>query len=69
LAYALKKLGNAVNAAEFMRCLNALCEEGDERYRQVVANILNSVRQITLLEVAESIDELLCDKFWVGVYE
>lgn len=38
LAYALKKLGNAVDAAEFMRCLNALCEEGDARYRQVVAS-------------------------------
>jgi hypothetical protein len=37
LAYALKKLGNREDAAEFMRCLNAICEEGDARYRQVAA--------------------------------
>jgi hypothetical protein len=38
LAHALKKLGNPEDAAEFMRCLNAICEEGDARYRQVVAS-------------------------------
>ena len=38
LAYALKKLGNQEDAAEFMRCLNAICEEGDARYRQVAAS-------------------------------
>jgi len=38
LAYALKKLGNPEDAAEFMRCLNAICEEGDARYRQVAAS-------------------------------
>jgi len=38
LAYALKKLGNPENAAEFMRCLNAICEEGDAQYRRVVAS-------------------------------
>jgi hypothetical protein len=38
LAHALKKLGNPVDAAEFMRCLNAICEEGDARYRQIVAS-------------------------------
>ncbi len=38
LAYALKKLGNAEDAAEFIRCLNAICEEGDARYRQVAAS-------------------------------
>ena len=38
LAYALKKLGNAQDAAEFMRCLNAICEEADARYRQVAAS-------------------------------
>ena len=38
LAYALKKLGNREDAAEFMRCLNAVCEEGDARYRQVAAS-------------------------------
>src|SRR5499426_1930187 len=27
LAYALKKLGNPEDAAEFMRCLNAICTE------------------------------------------
>lgn len=38
LAYALKKLGNEVDAAEFIRCLNAICEGGDARYRQVAAS-------------------------------
>ena len=38
LAYALKKLGNQEDAAEFIRCLNAICEEGDARYRQVAAS-------------------------------
>ena len=38
LAYALKKLGNPEDAAEFMRCLNAICEEADARYRQIAAS-------------------------------
>src|SRR5215467_14842079 len=38
LAYALKKLGNREDAAEFMRCLNSVCEESDARYRQVAAS-------------------------------
>ncbi|MGH9847729.1 MAG: hypothetical protein ACREEM_54260, partial [Blastocatellia bacterium] len=38
LAYALKKVGNAEDAAEFVRCLNAICEEGDARYRQAAAS-------------------------------
>src|SRR5215813_5090492 len=38
LAHRLKKLGNPEDAAEFMRCLNAICEEGDARYRQVAAS-------------------------------
>ena len=38
LAHAIKKLGNQEDAAEFMRCLNAICEEGDARYRQVAAS-------------------------------
>ncbi|MCI0391894.1 MAG: hypothetical protein MOB07_24395 [Acidobacteria bacterium] len=38
LTYALKKLGNAEDSAEFIRCLNAICEEGDARYRQVAAS-------------------------------
>src|SRR5262247_4223794 len=38
LAYALKKLGDPEDAAEFMRCLNEICEEGDARYRQVAAS-------------------------------
>ncbi|MCI0664814.1 MAG: hypothetical protein L0220_27440, partial [Acidobacteria bacterium] len=38
LAYALKKLGNPEDAAEFMRCLNAICVEGDARYRQMAAS-------------------------------
>jgi hypothetical protein len=38
LAYALKKLGNPEDAAEFMRRLNAICEEDDARYRQVAAS-------------------------------
>jgi hypothetical protein len=37
-AHALKKLGNPEDAAEFMRCLNAICEDGDARYRQVAAS-------------------------------
>jgi hypothetical protein len=38
LAHALKRLGNPEDAAEFMRCLNAICEECDARYRQVAAS-------------------------------
>ena len=38
LAHALKKLGNPEEAAEFMRCLNAIGEGGDTRYRQVVGS-------------------------------
>ncbi len=38
LAHALKKLGNPEDAAEFMRCLNAICQEGDARYRQMTAS-------------------------------
>src|SRR5262245_37230699 len=38
LAYALKKLGNPEDAGEFMRCLNAICEECDAHYRRVVAS-------------------------------
>ena len=38
LAHALKKLGNPEDAAEFMRCLNAICEGVDARYRQVAAS-------------------------------
>jgi len=38
LAHALKKLGNPEDAAEFMRCLNEICKEGDARYRQVAAS-------------------------------
>src|SRR5438128_383869 len=38
LAYALKKLGNGEDASELIRCLNALCEETDARYRQAAAS-------------------------------
>jgi len=38
LAHALKKFGNPEDAAEFMRCLNTICEGGDARYRQVAAS-------------------------------
>lgn len=38
LAYALKKLGNATNAAEFSRCLNTICADGDARARQATAS-------------------------------
>ncbi len=38
LAYALKKLNDPEDAAEFIRCLNAICEGGDARYRQVAAS-------------------------------
>jgi hypothetical protein len=37
LAYALKKLGNPEDAIEFIRCLNAICEDGDALSRQTVA--------------------------------
>jgi hypothetical protein len=38
LTHAIKKLENPEDAAEFMRCLNAICEGGDARYRQVAAS-------------------------------
>jgi hypothetical protein len=38
LAYALKKLGAAEDAAEFTCCFNVLCEEGDARSRQAIAS-------------------------------
>jgi hypothetical protein len=38
LAYALKKLGNSEDAAEFTRCLNAICADGDARSRQIAAS-------------------------------
>lgn len=38
LAYALRKLDNPADAAEFTRCLNAICDEADARYRQMAAS-------------------------------
>jgi hypothetical protein len=38
LAYALRKLKHAEDAAEFIRCLNAICEGGDARCRQTTAS-------------------------------
>src|SRR5262245_28949672 len=38
LAYAIRKLGNTEDAAEFIRCLNAICEDGDARCRQTAAS-------------------------------
>jgi hypothetical protein len=38
LAHALKKLGNREDAAEFMGCLNAICDGADARYRQIAAS-------------------------------
>ena len=38
LSYAIRKLGNTEDAAEFIRCLNTICEEGDARCRQSVAS-------------------------------
>jgi hypothetical protein len=38
LAHALNKLGNPEDAAEFMRCLNAICEEGDGAHAQSVGS-------------------------------
>jgi hypothetical protein len=37
LAYALAKLGTPTEAAEFTRCLNAICEDGDALSRQAAA--------------------------------
>jgi hypothetical protein len=38
LAHALKVLGDATDAAEFMRCLNAICDGGDALSRQAAAS-------------------------------
>jgi hypothetical protein len=38
LAYAIKKLRNAEDAAEFIRCLNSICDDGDARCRQTSAS-------------------------------
>jgi hypothetical protein len=38
LAYAIKKLGNELDAAEYVRCLNAICDGGDARSRQTAAS-------------------------------
>ena len=38
LAYAIKKLGNETDAAEFIRLLNSVCEDGDARSRQTTAS-------------------------------
>src|SRR5262245_51457002 len=38
LAYAIKKLSSEVDAAEFVRCLNAICDGGDARIRQATAS-------------------------------
>jgi len=56
LAYALKKLGNAEDAAEFIRCLNAICEEGDARYRQVAASHYYS--EITARGIGDVLKEM-----------
>jgi hypothetical protein len=37
LAYALATLGNSADAAEFIRCLNAICADGDALSRQAAA--------------------------------
>jgi len=42
LAYALKKPGSPEDAAEFMRRLNAICEEGDACYRWGLSKALRS---------------------------
>lgn len=38
LRFAIRKLGNTEDAAEFTRCLNAICADGDARSRQIVAS-------------------------------
>ncbi len=38
LGYALRKLKHTEDAAEFIRCLNAICEGGDARCRQTTAS-------------------------------
>lgn len=38
LLFALRKLEHAEDAAEFIRCLNAICEDGDARCRQAIAS-------------------------------
>jgi hypothetical protein len=56
LGYALKKLGNEVDAAEFIRCLNIICEGGDARYRQVAAS--HYYREITERGVSVVLKEM-----------
>jgi len=56
LAYALNKLGNAVDAAEFTRCLNAICEDGDALSRQTVAR--HYYNEITARGAAEVLKEM-----------
>ena len=56
LAHALKKLGNPEDAAEFIRCLNAICEEGDARYRQG--------RPLTATAKSPSATRVLCSRRW-----
>lgn len=56
LAYASKKLGNATDAAEFVRCLNAICEGGDARYRQTAAS--HYYREIAQCGVAVVLKEM-----------
>jgi hypothetical protein len=64
LAHALKKLCDLEDAAEFMRCLNAICQEGDARYRQVAASYYyGEIAERGLgVVLKEMISSLLCLK-------
>src|SRR5262245_18142224 len=56
LAYALKKLGNLEDAAEFTRCLNAICEDGDALSRQTVARYYYG--EIAMYGAGEALKEM-----------
>jgi hypothetical protein len=56
LAYALCKLGDPAEAAEFMRCLNAICDGGDALSRQVTAHYYYS--EITIRGAGDVLKEM-----------
>ena len=56
LAYALKKLGNPEDAAEFIRCLNTICKGGDARSRQTAASYYYN--EIAARETSEVLKEM-----------
>jgi len=66
LAYAIKKLGNEVDAAEFARCLNAICDGGDARSRQTAAS--HYYREIAERGVSVVLKEMALLAMQLAVY-